>query len=342
MSQPFDFAPALAPVAQLATEEAQLMGSPTVRIEHLFTALIRDDHEGGEALAALNVNAERVRAAITKVSEQASSSSDAAFDEQTLSILNDAEVTSSDTPTLALLRKVVHAPSRTLADTFAEIEVGKHQFMREIDRLDVKTDVNAPHSDAVAPGDIRGTKSTTIPASREDVWAALVSPAHFPDWNTSVSEIHNPPTDFEFGAALRATATTANSPLAKFRKSDGAEALIKVIKLEENEAIAFEVSFPDAREKSPHTIEFTLADDAQMTNLTTTVTGHNISTKGVVRSAGPLGSLKIPALRAYFTALAAAFSAGVHGLFEDKDHKTGNAILDLFTLVPTVGKGLLK
>lgn len=305
------FDPAVHEVADRAIHEAQILNSPEVRIEHLFTALVGDDHEGGEALAALNVNAETVRNAIRKVTGYDTATADNEvvaqpdFDEQTRSILTDTDVAASNTPTLAVLRKVVHAPSRTLADTFAEIEVGKHQFMREIDRLDVKTDVNAPHSDAVAPGDLRGAKTVRVSAPVDKVWATVSNPARFGAWNPAVGNLAGD--SFTQGEELQP------------RKVEADTALVRVEKLEEPHRIAFVVD--------EHTIDFTLADDQGGTKLTCTVTGQKATTKGIVRSASPAGLVKLPVIRGYYTLQAAGYAEAVRAETEGTTSTTKSALL---------------
>lgn len=300
------FSPEVSEVADRAVHEAQIQNSTHVRIEHLFTALVGDDHEGGEALAALKVNAEAVRQAIRKVTgydAQAGEGQVVAqpdFDDQTIGILSAADVADSETPTLAILRKVVHAPSRTLADTFAEIEVGKHQFMREIDRLDVKTDVNAPHTDTVAPGDLQGSKKITINADVERVWAVVNNPARFGAWNPAVGNLTG--NSFSEGQELQP------------QKTDSSTALVKVNKLVDSELISFVVD--------DYTIAFTLAPANTGSELTCTVTGQRVVTKGIVRSAGPAGVVKLPVIRGFYTLQAAGYAEAVK---DEADGSTSGA-----------------
>lgn len=285
-----------------ASEEASRRGQRDVDIDHLFLALVISSGVGGQALRALGISLDSARDAVAELHADQLRSlgittgipDDGAitFHEtggydltpRALAVMKQAGAGKKSGDSGELLRELLAEPSGLVVDLLARLGSTPGDVHAQLEAIDRDLAAGGPVAKRSARTRVRGIAAqqaeTFVPAPIAEVWALLADPARMPEWEPSIARVDPPisPGGETPGPSAEGTTWVAH---VRTERPDGKPMKIKaayhrrqveLLTHEEPFRIGWRMSFPDAPQASPFTLEIELSAASGGTQLMLTTT----------------------------------------------------------------------
>jgi hypothetical protein len=281
-----------------AMEEASRFGVRDADIDHLLLALTLDPDVGGQVLRGLGVSLTAARAAVGSqhaeqldlvgISSGGNEGTRIVFHEtsgyewtdRAIAVLKDASRGDRRGDSAAVLRALVDERSGLIEAILRRLDVDPDVLRTRLEDAQ-RVDVTVPTPNG--EGSLSGTRSVFVPASIEDVWALLSSPARIPEWDQGIASIAESGDDAAEWEARTASASADGRPIRvaeEFRRQ-----LVRLVHCDEQTDIRWRFLHPDAPRSNARSVGFALEHAAGGIQLRTTLTWETEHRRrGLVRS----------------------------------------------------------
>lgn len=248
-----------------AMEEASRLGQRETDIDHLLLALTLSTHPAGQVLRGAGVTLDAVRQAVVDqraaqlgslgiVAPDAEEPGRIRFHEtggyewtpRAREIFARSAAGKNKGDAQAVLRELLKEPSGLIADLLERVDTSAAQILA---RLDEVQDLALHGAPVRRDGEVSGFTEAFVPASVQEVWSLLSDPQRMPEWDVMSSRV-------ELGADSAVAAVGDHwFSFAPDHRPDGKRIAVRerfvrrrveVLMAEENAAISWRLTYPDA------------------------------------------------------------------------------------------------
>lgn len=271
-----------------AMEEASRLGLREADIEHMFLALVISDQSAGHALRSLGIDLDAARRAVEdqREAQLASLGLEASFPEAGRIVFHETDgyqwskraadliarssANGRHGDAAAVLRELAAEPSGLIADILQRLGTAPDALIEHLDRLDPAGEQTGSAAPKVK-GRISGSTETFVPATIDEVWELLASPARVPEWEMSVGSIDHTAQDTMPGALWQGHTPTHHPDGKPVRvKPQFRRRSIELVSAHRPDQVTWRFAYPDSPRSRPALKTFTLATATGGTQVTVT------------------------------------------------------------------------
>ena len=266
-----------------AMEESSRVGLRTADLDHLFLALVLSEQTAGQVLRSLGITLDAARGAVAdEHSEQLAAlgvlaAPDAGrivfhetdgyeWSDRAVRLIRRASAGGKRGDASAVLRELLSEPSGMLAAILERLGTTPDEVRSRLDEVEAVPEHRLERERGAEM--LSGTSDAFAPASPEQVWSLLDSPARMSEWDPSVGRVEDPPAAARIGDTWRAEARTERPdgvPIAV--KPEFVRQQIELVARDEGRVLEWRITSPDAAQANARRVRIELEPAAGGTRL---------------------------------------------------------------------------
>lgn len=267
-----------------AMEEASRLGQRTADIDHLFLALVVSEQRAGQVLRSLGITLDSAReAVVTQHAEQLASlgietqapapgrivfheTGGYEWGDRALGVIKRAGEGVRSGDATAVLRALVAESSGLIESVLTRLGITSEAVVARLDEVERYPEHASGR--ATERGRLSGIAEAFAPASGEQVWELLTSPARMPEWEPSIGSVDASDDALRVGAAwgVRSRSERPDGKPVRIKPEFVAQR-IELIGLDEGRCIEWRFSYPYAPNSNARLLRIELEPAAGGTQL---------------------------------------------------------------------------